>query len=122
MRSVERHPDRPREMTLLPLNPDKEAVLRDLGRAVEPLFQADEPEVSRDARSVFRRLLPDVTRNPYLLSQVPKFVSSLLYALDHLAPKYDPHRKPILAAWKEVEKVARILPPSAGAGGELMLD
>ncbi len=91
----------------LPLNPATEAMLKDLGRAVEPLFHADEPAISRDARSVFRRLLPEVTRSPHLLEAVPELVSSLLFSLDHLAPKYDLQRRPIAAAWKEIEKVAR---------------
>ncbi len=108
MRSGESYPDSPKKLTLLPLNPAMEAVLKDLGRAVEPMFQADEPEVSRAARSVFRRLLPDVTKTPQLLGEVPRFVASLLYSLDHLSPKYDVQRKPIAAAWKEVERVARI--------------
>lgn len=108
MRSRESHPDSPKELTLLPLSPAMEAVLKDLGQAVEPLFHADEPGVSRDARSVFRRLLPDVTKTPHLLGEVPRFVASLLYSLDHLSPKYDLQRKPIVAAWKEVERVAQI--------------
>ncbi len=89
-------------------NPATEDVLRELGQAVQPLFRADEPYVSRDARSLFRRLLPDVTSNPRLLGAVPELVASLLYALDHLSPKYELHRARIVAAWKEVETASRI--------------
>jgi hypothetical protein len=89
-------------------NPAAEAALKELGRAVQPLFHAEEPSIGRDARSLFRRLLPDVIGTPRLLGAVPGLVASLLYSLDHLAPKYELQRMRIAAAWKEIEKAARI--------------
>jgi hypothetical protein len=78
--------------------------LEALGRAVEPLFHADEPEVSRDARSLYRRLLPDVTTNQRLLGAVPRLVLSLLSSLDRLSPKHELHRQAVASIWDVVER------------------
>jgi hypothetical protein len=80
-----------------------QAPLKDLGNAVVALFPAEEPEVGRDARCLFRRLVPDVTTSPQLLDGVPQFVESLLDSLDRLEPKYSSERRAIAAAWVEVE-------------------
>lgn len=77
--------------------------LKDLGNAVVTLFPADEPQLGRDARCLYRRLVPDVTTSPQLLDGVPLFVASLLDSLDRLAPKYSSERRAIAAAWTEVE-------------------
>jgi hypothetical protein len=88
----------------LPLNPATLTALEALGRAVEPLFHFDEPEVSRDARSLYRRLMPDVTTNQRLLSAVPRLVSSLLSSLERLSPKHDLHRQAVASLWDVVER------------------
>ena len=88
----------------LPLMPATEAKLRELGRAVEPLFQVDEAEISRDAKGLYRRLQPEVTTNRRLLNAVPRLVASLLASLDWVAPGHDAHRKAIAAVWAEVER------------------
>ena len=88
---------------LSPLAPALDAPLRKLGVAVASLLPAEESDVSRDARSLLRRLVPDVTTNPHLLDGVPKFVTSLLDSLDRLEPKYRSERKAIEAAWIAVE-------------------
>ncbi len=109
MRLSARHPDR---LTLAPfrmspLPPAAETALRDIGLAVEPLFRAAEPAISRDARNLFRRLIPDVTKNPHLRSAVPKLVASLLDSLDLQGPKYEAQQRAIAEAWLEVEKASR---------------
>jgi hypothetical protein len=88
----------------LPLKPATETALGELGRAVELLFSVDEPDVARDARSLYRRLQPDVTKNQRLLSAVPRLVRSLLSSLDLLAPKHGVHRQTITMIWAAVEK------------------
>jgi hypothetical protein len=80
-----------------------EAPLKNLGAAVASLLPADEPDVSRDARCILRRLVPDVTTNPHLLEGVPKFVTSLLDSLARLEPKYRAERTAIAEAWARVE-------------------
>jgi hypothetical protein len=92
---------------LTPLTPAAEAALRDIGLAVEPLFCADEPAISRDARSLFRRLVPDVTKNPHLRGAVPKLVASLLDSLDRHGPKYTLEQRAIAGAWREVESASK---------------
>jgi hypothetical protein len=77
--------------------------LGNVGRAVEPLFLVEEPEVCRDAKSLFLRLVPDVTKNPQLLDEVPKLIASLLESLDRLAPRYAAHRSAIASAWAAFE-------------------
>ena len=94
-------------MRIAPLKPGMETPLRDLGRAAELLFGADEPGVCKDARSLFRRLVPDVTRNPHLLEEVPRLAVSLLERLDRLAPDYAQERKAMAAAWSEVGEASK---------------
>ena len=96
---------------LSPLEPALEAPLRKLGVAVASLLPADEPDVSRDARSLLRRLVPDVTTNPHLLEGVPKFVTSLLDSLARLEPKYRAERTAIAEAWTQVEGSAGAVEP-----------
>jgi hypothetical protein len=96
--------DKPKKTLTLPLKPATENVLEELGRAVEPLFHAAEPHVCRDARSIYRRLLPDVTKNEILLETVPHLVVSLLHSLEILAPKYDLQFRTVETAWAEVER------------------
>ena len=105
----------------LPLKPATKTALKELGRAVEPLFHVDEPDVSRDARSIFRRLQPDVTENQRLLSAVPRLVHSLLSSLDLLAPKYGVHRQTITTIWTEVESTLerKATTPRAQPGSEV---
>jgi hypothetical protein len=91
---------------LSPLEAALEAPLMELGAAVAPLVPANEPDVSRDARSIIRRLVPDPTTNPHLLDGVPKFVTSLLDSLNRLEPKYGAERAAIATAWNKVEGAA----------------
>jgi hypothetical protein len=95
------------ENGLAPLPPAAETALREIGLAVEPLFRADEPAISRDARSLFRRLVPDVTRNPHLRGAVPKLVTSLLDSLERLGPKYELQKRSIAVAWQQVERASK---------------
>jgi hypothetical protein len=88
---------------LSPLEPALQAPLKELGVAVASLLFADEPDVSHDARSLLRRLVPDPTTNADLLQGVPKFVMSLLDSLNRLEPKYRSERQTIEAAWIAVE-------------------
>jgi hypothetical protein len=88
----------------LPLNPTTESLLGELGRAVEPLFPVDEPQVSREAMSLYRRLQPGVTTNQRLLNAVPRLASSLLSSLEWAAPKHDTHRQDIERIWAEVQR------------------
>jgi len=104
-RQIDRKTPAPFLMT--PLPPAVETALRDIGLAVEPLFHADEPAISRDARSLFRRLVPDLTRNPALRGAVPKLVASLLDSLDLQGPKYEAQHRAIAEAWLEVEKASK---------------
>jgi len=88
----------------LPLKSATETALGELGRAVAPLSQAEGPDVCRDARSLYRRLVPEVTKSQRLLSAVPRLVLSLLSSLERLAPKHGVHRRTIAAIWVEVER------------------
>jgi hypothetical protein len=90
----------------LPLKAATETALGELGRAVEPLFHVEESDVCRDARSLYRRLLPEVTKSQRLLSAVPRLVLSLLSSLERLAPKHGVHRQTIAAIWVEVERTS----------------
>ena len=100
-----RRTDKPVASAFLTSLSDPAAIvaLGNVGRAVEPLFLADEPEVCRDAKSLFMRLVPDVTKNPQLLDEVPKLIASLLESLDRLAPRHAAHRRAIAAAWAAFE-------------------
>lgn len=92
--------------TRFSVNPAMQTPLKDLGNAVVTLFPADEPHLSRDARCLYRRLVPDVTTSPQLLDGVPLFVASLLDSLDRLEPKYGAERTAIAAAWGKIEGAA----------------
>jgi hypothetical protein len=102
------HPDGPKKAPFLrsPLNPAAEVALRNIGRAVEPLFHAEDPGVCRDARGLFRRVVPDTTKNQHLLDAVPKLVASLLDSLERLGPTYEVQRNAITDAWFEVERAS----------------
>ena len=88
----------------LPLDPATAARLEAVGPLLEPLFSVEEPEVSRDARSLYRRLAPQITTSQRLLSSVNRLGDSLLASLDRLAPKHDGPRRALAAAWAEVER------------------
>jgi hypothetical protein len=81
------------------------SALENVGRVVEPLFHADEPEVCRDAKSLFMRLVPDVTKDSQLLDEVPKLIESLLASLGRLAPEHAADRIAIAAAWEAFENL-----------------
>lgn len=93
---------KPRTDRLAHITPDATIALLEIGRAVEPLFSADEPIIARDSRSLYRRLVPDVTQNPQLRSAVPGLVESLLDALRRFGPKYERQLRAIEAAWERV--------------------
>lgn len=104
-----RHPQEPAAafVPMPPLTPAAEEALREIGRAVEPLFHAEEPGVCRDAKSLFRRVAPNVTTNQQLLNAVPRLVQSLLESLNRLGPKYEIPRGAIATAWAEVVNASK---------------